>query len=100
MRMSLLLPCACSSEQIWFESHSEYSEVAKQCGVGNLAKRINVILGEPCVSNMLQDMCFAIQQACRGRICRCLCFINSSSCSTGWVRECLVFPQAGCSLFI
>ncbi|WIA15453.1 hypothetical protein OEZ85_002099 [Tetradesmus obliquus] len=34
-----------SSEQIWFESHSEYSEVVKQCGVGNLAKRINVILG-------------------------------------------------------
>jgi hypothetical protein len=36
----------CSSEQMWFESHSEYSEVAKQCGVGNLAKRINVILGK------------------------------------------------------
>jgi hypothetical protein len=36
----------CSAEQSWFESHSEYSEVAKQCGVGNLAKRINVILGK------------------------------------------------------
>ncbi|KAF6266399.1 P-loop containing nucleoside triphosphate hydrolase protein [Scenedesmus sp. NREL 46B-D3] len=34
-----------SAEQMWFESHSEYSEVTKQCGVGNLAKRINVILG-------------------------------------------------------
>jgi dynamin 1-like protein len=30
---------------MWFESHPEYSEVLSQCGVGNLARRINVILG-------------------------------------------------------
>eukprot|EP00775_Hariotina_reticulata_P001703 gene1703-2048_t len=33
------------AEQLWFESHPEYSEVLSQCGVGNLARRINVILG-------------------------------------------------------
>jgi hypothetical protein len=44
--LSVLFVCCYSSEQIWFESHSEYSEVAKQCGVGNLAQRINVILGK------------------------------------------------------
>lgn len=38
--------CVCrSAEQLWFESHPEYAEVSKQCGVGNLARRINVILG-------------------------------------------------------
>jgi hypothetical protein len=55
---------SCSSEQVWFESHSEYSEVAKQCGVGNLAKRINVILGEECVGNMLCNKCCSSQHAC------------------------------------
>eukprot|EP00878_Enallax_costatus_P013508 GHUV01014123.1.p1 GENE.GHUV01014123.1~~GHUV01014123.1.p1 ORF type:complete len:883 (+),score=283.34 GHUV01014123.1:471-3119(+) len=34
-----------AAESMWFESHPEYTEVLKQCGVGNLARRINVILG-------------------------------------------------------
>eukprot|EP00879_Flechtneria_rotunda_P015506 GHRR01016216.1.p1 GENE.GHRR01016216.1~~GHRR01016216.1.p1 ORF type:complete len:589 (+),score=198.40 GHRR01016216.1:203-1969(+) len=34
-----------ASEQQWFEAHPEYSEVSAQCGTGNLARRINVILG-------------------------------------------------------
>ncbi|KAF8057938.1 DRP3A [Scenedesmus sp. PABB004] len=34
-----------SAEAAWFDAHSEYAEVAGQCGVGNLARRINVILG-------------------------------------------------------
>lgn len=35
-----------SAEREWFAAHPEYSDVVHQCGVGNLAKRINVILGK------------------------------------------------------
>jgi hypothetical protein len=34
-----------SAEAAWFASHPEYADVLHQCGVGNLAKRINIILG-------------------------------------------------------
>lgn len=44
-QVHLLGLCFCRAEQMWFEAHSEYAEVSRQCGVGNLARRINVILG-------------------------------------------------------
>jgi hypothetical protein len=33
------------AEAAWFDHHSEYAEVASQCGVGALARRINSLLG-------------------------------------------------------
>jgi hypothetical protein len=33
------------AEAAWFDHHTEYLEVAGQCGVGTLARRINTILG-------------------------------------------------------
>ena len=39
------IPLLRRAEQAWFEHHPEYTEVLGQCGVGNLARRINVILG-------------------------------------------------------
>ena len=40
------LLCTSRAEDSFFQAHAEYREVVLQCGVGNLARRLNAILVE------------------------------------------------------
>lgn len=57
---------SCSAEDRFFSSRSEYSDVMGQCGVTNLAKKLNALLAEH-IRTMLPKLRRAIAEALEAR---------------------------------